>query len=135
MIRTYSELITLPTFEERFEYLKESAKVGEDTFGWRRYLNQVFYTSTRWRKIRNGIILRDDGLDLGAVDHPIGGPIYIHHINPLRPIDIEEETEFLTNPEYLICVSYETHNALHYGSLNTIPKPWTERRTGDTKLW
>lgn len=117
MIRTYSELILLPTFADRFNYLKLSGRVGEDTFGFERYLNQKFYQSFEWRRIRDQIIIRDCGCDLGVPGYeiPNGVKIYIHHMNPLLSNDIIDRTEYLTNPEYLIATTHETHNAIHYG--------------------
>lgn len=135
MIKTYSELITLPTFEERFRYLKLDGKVGKSTFGFDRYLNQQFYTSADWKRLRNKIILRDSGLDLGVEDHVIANKIYIHHMNPLMVRDLVDRTEFLLNPEYLICVSHHTHNAIHYGDESLLPQPIIERRPNDTCPW
>ena len=135
MIKTYSELITLPTFEERFRYLKLDGKVGTSTFGFDRYLNQQFYTSADWKRLRNKIILRDSGLDLGVEDHVIANKIYIHHMNPLMVRDLVDRTEFLLNPEYLICVSHHTHNAIHYGDESLLPQPIIERRPNDTCPW
>lgn len=134
-VRTYSELIALPTFEERYRYLKLSASVGKDTFGFERYLNQRFYQTTEWKRIRNYIISRDMGRDLGVEGHEIYGPVYIHHLNPLRSHDIIERTEYLTNPEFLICTSFETHNAIHYGDENQIRKAPIERTKNDTCPW
>lgn len=114
-LRTYSELILLPTFEERFRYLNLSGIVGEDTFGFDRYLNQKFYRSVEWRRIRDQVIVRDMGCDLGIEDRPIPGKILIHHMNPITDRDIRYATDLLLNPEYLICVSHITHNAIHYG--------------------
>lgn len=135
MIKTYSELITLPTFEERFRYLKLDGKVGKSTFGFDRYLNQQFYTSADWKRLRNKIILRDSGLDLGVEDHVIANKIYIHHMNPLMVRDLVDRTEFLLDPEYLICVSHHTHNAIHYGDESLLPQPIIERRPNDTCPW
>lgn len=135
-IRTYSELIRLATFEERFEYLSLNGSVGFETFGSDRYLNQRFYQSTEWRRLRNQIILRDNGCDLAVAGIPISGTIQIHHINPIFASDIKDRTEFLLNPEYLVCVSMETHNALHYSDISLIgDHEFHERRPGDTKLW
>lgn len=134
-IRTYSELITLPTFKERFEYLKLDGKIGQSTFGFDRYLNQRFYSSQEWKRIRNSIILRDMGLDLGVEDHAIAGKIYIHHMNPIMSNDIIDQTEYLLNPEYLISVAHITHNAIHYGDESLLPQPLVERRPNDTCPW
>lgn len=134
-IKTYSELIRLPTFENRFEYLKLKGSVGKDTFGHDRYLNQVFYSSMEWRRLRDEIIIRDNGCDLGIEGREIGGKIYIHHLNPLGTNDILTHSEYLVNPEYLICVSFETHNAIHYGDINLLPRDPIERKRNDTCPW
>lgn len=134
-IKTYSELILLPTFEERFEYLKLRGSVGRDTFGHDRYLNQIFYTSKEWKRLRDEIIIRDNGCDLGIEGREIGGKIYIHHLNPLGANDILTRSEYLMNPEYLICVSFETHNAIHYGDINLLPRDPIERKPNDTCPW
>lgn len=117
MIRTYSELITLPTFIERYEYLKLGDKVGEETFGFERYLNQQFYRSKEWRDCRNFVIARDLGCDLGVIGHEIskGTRIYVHHMNPIDVKDIRHSSEFLLDPEYLITTIKLTHDAIHYG--------------------
>lgn len=133
-IKRYSELVTLQTFEDRFNYLKLTAGVGEDTFGFDRYLNQKFYKSVEWKRVRDIVITRDNGMDLGVDGIPIRGKIFIHHMNPIAKEDILDVTEFLLNPEYLICVGLETHNALHYGT-NKRDVDIVERRSGDTKLW
>ena len=134
-IKTYSQLIRLPTFEDRFEYLKLKGSVGKDTFGHDRYLNQVFYSSMEWRRLRDEIIIRDNGCDLGIEGRQIGGKVYIHHLNPLGVNDILTHSEYLVNPEYLICVSFETHNAIHYGDINLLPRAPIERRQNDTCPW
>ena len=134
-IRTYSELILLPTFEERFEYLRLDGRVGEDTFGFDRYLNQLFYRSYEWKKIRDQVIIRDNGCDLGIEGYDIYGKILIHHMNPITARDIADRTELLLNPEYLICVTHDTHNAIHYGDENLIIKAPIERRPNDTCPW
>lgn len=121
IIRTYSELIRIPTFEERFEYLKLEGKVGEDTFGFDRYLNQLFYKSKEWRNIRNHIITRDGGCDLAIPDREIlGDRILIHHMNPITKDDIINKTEYLLNPEFLICTIKLTHDAIHYSDRNLL---------------
>ena len=135
MIRTYSELITLPTFEERFEYLKLAGKVGAETFGFDRVFNQQFYTSLEWKRIRDHIIVRDNGCDLGIADRIIYGKIFIHHINPILLRDIRDRTEILLNPEYLICTSFPTHNAIHYGDENLLVRAPIERTRNDTCPW
>lgn len=134
-IKTYSELIRFPTFKERFEYLKLRGSVGKDTFGHDRYLNQVFYTSKEWRRLRDEIIIRDNGCDLGIDGREIRGKIYIHHLNPLGENDILDRSEYLMSPEYLICVSFETHNAIHYGDINLLPRDPIERKPNDTCPW
>lgn len=135
IIRTYSDLITLPTFEERYEYLRLDGQVGEETFGFDRYLNQLFYTSQRWRSIRNLVIIRDHGCDLGIADREIFGRIIIHHMNPLTIEDIENESEMLLDPEYLITTVHETHNAIHYGDKNLLMFDPIERTKFDTCPW
>lgn len=137
IIRTYTELIQLPTFEERYRYLRLGGRVGEDTFGFDRYLNQLFYTSDEWREIRDYVIVRDNGCDLGIPgrDIPEGIPILIHHMNPIAVRDILDRSDYLLNPEYLICTMKRTHDAIHYGnesSLLTIPP---ERTQFDTCPW
>lgn len=135
MTRTYSELSVLSTFEERFEYLKLGGAVGEDTFGFERYLNQKFYRSREWKRIRDLVIIRDNGCDLGIDGRFIVSHIIIHHLNPINSSDIRLATTNLLNPEYLICVSHDTHNAIHYGDKNLLAKDYAERKPGDTTLW
>ena len=137
IIRTYSELIKIPTFKERFEYLKIGGKVGEETFGFDRYLNQIFYKSKEWLEIRNYVITRDMGCDLGHSDHEIiDNRIIIHHMNPITKEDILNRSEFLLNPEYLITTTKFTHDAIHYGDDNLlrIEEP-VERFKNDTCPW
>ncbi len=134
-ILTYSEMIALPTFEERFQYLQLNGVVGEDTFGFDRWINQNFYQSTEWRMLRNRIIVRDHACDLGIEGREIYKGIIIHHMNPITKPDILGKSDFVMNPEYLICVSHRTHQAIHYGDeslLLTIPK---ERSRNDTCPW
>lgn len=133
--KTYTELVMLPTFEERFRYLSLDGIVGDMTFGGHRLANQRFYRSPEWRRIRNQVILRDNGCDLGILDRPIFGTILIHHMNPVKMDDFRDVTEFLTNPEYLICVSHQTHNALHYGNEDSLVKDYVPRRPNDTCPW
>lgn len=139
IIRTYSELIHLPTFEERFEYLKLNGRVGADTFGFDRIFNQKFYTSNEWRGpggIRDYVITRDGGCDLAIPDRPIYGErIIIHHLNPITIKDIELATDILLNPEFLICTVHSTHNAIHYSDSNLILKAPIERTKNDTCPW
>lgn len=134
-IKTYSELITLPTFEERYRYLRLRGAVGEDTFGFDRYLNQVFYRSAEWKRVRDLVIIRDNGCDLGVEDREIYGKILIHHMNPINVKDIQTASEFLLNPDYLICVTHATHNAIHYGDENLLMKDPIERKPNDTCPW
>ena len=134
-VKTYSELITLPTFEERFLYLQLNGSVGKDTFGFDRYLNQIFYRSKRWRSIRDQVIIRDNGCDLGMDGYEIYGNILIHHMNPITMEDIERESEFLLDPEYLITTTHKTHNAIHYGDVSLLPIMPIERSRNDTCPW
>ena len=134
-IKTYSELILIPTFEERFKYLQLNGTVGAETFGYDRVFNQRFYSSVEWKRLRDEIIFRDNGCDLGIPDRPIQGRIYIHHINPILLDDIRTASEFLLNPEYLICTSFDTHNAIHYGDENLLVKAPIERTPYDTCPW
>lgn len=135
MIKTYSELIKLPTFKERFEYCKLGGIVGDETFGAHRYLNQAFYHSYEWRKIiRPLIIRRDNGNDLAMDGYNIPGHIYVHHLNPIAIIDLLERRDFAYIPEYMVSCSYETHNALHYGFEPT-QKEYVERKPNDTAPW
>ena len=134
-IKTYSELITLPTFEERFRYLKLSGAVGRETFGFDRYLNQVFYNSKRWKAVRDYVIVRDNGCDLAMDGHEIYGRIYIHHMNPITMDDLIHESDFLIDPEYLIATIHNTHNAIHYGDESLLITTPIERSKNDTCPW
>lgn len=133
--KTYSELIKIEKFEERFQYLSLLGKVGENTFGGHRYLNQTLYKTEKWKSIRNEIILRDNGCDLAHKDYPISGSIYIHHINPITIEDILEERPCVFDLENLICSAFRTHNAIHYGSEDLLPKGPVVRKKNDTCLW
>lgn len=135
IIRTYSELIRLPTFEERYRYLRLNGSVGKDTFGFDRIFNQIFYRSREWKSVRNEVILRDGACDLGVEGHEIYGRIIIHHMNPISLEDIQENSDFLMNPEYLITTMHLTHNAIHYGDEDLLPKAPIERRPNDTCPW
>lgn len=134
-IRTYSELSQLDTYKERFLYLKLDGAVGHDTFGFDRYLNQKFYQSIEWKRIRDQVIVRDNGCDLGVDGYDIHARIYIHHMNPILPKDIVDQTEFLLNPEYLICTTHSTHNAIHYGDEDLLILGPVERTPNDTCPW
>lgn len=135
MERTYSELITIPSFKERYEYLRLNGVVGEDTFGWDRYLNQNFYRSDEWKSLRDRIIIRDNGCDLGVEGYEINSRIYIHHMNPISIRDITDATEYLMNPEFLICTSFNTHQAIHYGDVTLLVTEPIIRKPNDTTLW
>lgn len=135
MIRSYSELCTLNTFEDRYKYLRLSGAVGKDTFGFDRYLNQIFYRSQEWKSVRDKVIIRDDGCDLGVKGYEIHGRIYIHHMNPIMLKDIEQRTDLLLNPEYLISTTHSTHNAIHYGDESLLPLVPKERSANDTCPW
>lgn len=135
MIRTYSELITFPTFEERYRYLRLEGKVGEDTFGFDRWLNQSFYKDREWRAIRDKVIIRDNGCDLGIPDREIHSRIIVHHMNPITKDDILYRSAFLLNPEYLICTVKNTHDAIHYGDEGLLIKVPIERTRNDTCPW
>lgn len=135
MIKTYSELSRIGSFEERFRYLKLGGAVGRATFGFDRYLNQEFYRSREWKLARTYVIARDLGCDLGIEGHEIHDRVYVHHMNPIVVDDIKHSNEDILDPEFLITVTHNTHNAIHYGDENLLPKPVVERRPGDTKLW
>lgn len=135
MIKTYTELSRFNTYEDRYLYLKLAGQVGDSTFGWDRYLNQILYSSYRWKKTRRNVIIRDNGCDMGLEGYEIPDKIIIHHMNPITVQDIENDESWIYNPEYLICVSDFTHNAIHFGiDKNLFPKV-VERHSGDTKLW
>lgn len=135
MIRTYSELRHLDGLEERFDYLALNGQVGMSTFGFDRWINQQFYHSKEWRQIRYHVIARDEGFDLGAEDAPILGAHLIHHMNPITMEDLEDASDNLFDPEFLITTALRTHNAIHYGDKRQLPRPFVERSPGDTKLW
>jgi len=127
--------MSFPTFEERLRYLKLDGKIGQETFGLDRYLNQVFYRSQRWKSARDRVIIRDNGLDLGAIGCLINGRVIVHHMNPLLISDIENDSEFLLDPEYLISVSELTHNVIHYGNEERLFNAPIERKPNDTCPW
>lgn len=136
MIRSYSELIEIPDFDGRYQYLRLNGSVGRPTFGYERWLNQRFYTSREWRTIRHHIIARDEGLDLGCEEYAIFGKPIIHHMNPIDRDDIRGGDDSIMDPEFLITTSLRTHNAIHFGNDRQLPRPFVvERRHGDTKLW
>ena len=133
--KSYSGLILLPTFKERFDYLKLDGRVGVDTFGFDRYLNQRFYTSKEWRLFRSKVIARDEGCDLGIAARPIQGKVIIHHITPLTVKDFEEQTDELFNMDNVICVAPMTHEAIHFGDYSLLPQDLVERKPNDTCPW
>jgi hypothetical protein len=133
--RSYRELSRLSTFEERYRYLRLQGKVGKDTFGFDRYLNQALYSSVEWKRFRREILIRDDGCDLGIPDRLIAGKVLIHHINPLTIEDVEKRSSVIFDPNNVICVSHLTHQAIHYGDENLLPKDPIVRRPGDHCPW
>lgn len=134
-IKTYSDLIKLTTFEKRYEYLRLGGKVGEDTFGFDRYLNQIFYKDPEWLSIRDKIIIRDNGCDLGIPDREINGKILVHHMNPITKEDILSKSKYLLDPEFLICTTKNTHDAIHYGNSSILITKPIERTKNDTCPW
>lgn len=140
LIKTYSELIMFPTFEERFKYLMLKGRVGEETFGWDRWINQDFYRSREWKQVRDYVITRDQGCDLGILDRKLyfgnDGRVFVHHMNPIGVNDIQEATKFLLDPEFLITVGKETHDAIHYGNEDILKRnQLIERRPNDLCPW
>lgn len=134
-IRTYSELITIPTFEERFEYLQLKGSVGKDTFGYDRYLNQVLYRSPEWKRLRNQIIIRDGGCDLACDGYDIYNKVLIHHLNPITVEDVLARSRKVFDPDNLVCVSHNTHNAIHYGDVDLLVTGLIIRTKNDTCPW
>ena len=134
-IRTYSELITIPTFEERFEYLQLKGSVGKDTFGYDRHLNQVLYRSPEWKRLRNQIIIRDDGCDLACDGYDVYGKVLIHHLNPITVEDVLARSRKVFDPDNLVCVSHNTHNAIHYGDVDLLVTGPIIRTKNDTCPW
>lgn len=135
MTRRYSELARIPDYRSRFDYLKLQGSVGRPTFGGERYLNQRFYRSAEWRRIREFVIARDSGLDLGCQGYEIYDQVIIHHMNPMSVDDLYHANEDILNPEFLITTTHTTHNAIHYGDETLLREPYVERRPGDTMLW
>lgn len=133
--RTYRELRRLSTFEERFDYLELHGVVGQSTFGFDRWVNQEFYTSSLWRQARDEVIVRDHGCDLGVLGYDIHLDLLVHHMNPMTARDIENGEEWICDPEFLITTTHRTHNAIHYGNRNLLPRPVVARSSGDTRLW
>lgn len=135
MDRTYTGLSARSTFLSRFNYLSLGGRIGEETFGFERFLNQSFYSSREWKQTRDVVIIRDNGCDLGVPGHDIYDKVFVHHMNPIQKRDLIHFNEDILNPEYLICVSFRTHNAIHYGDESQLPLPFVERKPGDTILW
>lgn len=135
IIRRYSELIQLPTFEERYRYLRLQGVVGRETFGFDRYLNQVLYKSDKWKDVRDHVIIRDNGCDLGVEGFEIPKSIIVHHMNPITIEELEREDPCIFDPEFLISVSHNTHNAIHYGDANLLVTGPIERKRNDTCPW
>lgn len=135
MIRTYTELSKIRSFRERYEYLRLGGTIGQSTFGWHRYMNQVLYASKKWKKARDEVIIRDDGCDLAHPDYEIRGKLIVHHMNPITIDDLEYERDIVFDPELLICTSDRSHNAIHYGDETLLPQLPIERRPGDTCPW
>lgn len=134
-IRTYSELMMFSSFEDRYQYLRLNGSIGEITFGFDRYINQKFYRSAEWKQIRNYVIVRDNGCDLGVEGYEIHEKILIHHMNPIALSDIQNASDYLLNPNYLISVTLATHNAIHYGDETLLIRAPTERLPNDTCPW
>jgi hypothetical protein len=134
-LRTYTALSKLKTLKERFDYLRLDGAVGEDTFGFDRYVNQRFYKSQEWLQVRDHVIARDLGSDLGVSEYPIHGRVLIHHMNPIFITDIEQASDILLDPEYLVCCAHATHNAIHYGDERLLPTNPVERTVNDTCPW
>ena len=134
-MRTYDELTAIADYFDRYKYLRINQGVGERTFGGDRWLNQRFYQSREWKDVRDEVILRDNGFDMGHLDYPINGRIYIHHMNPMQPVNLKRGDAAVLDPRYLISVSMRTHQAIHYGDDGLLPKPIVARLPGDTVLW
>lgn len=133
--KSYSELRLLESFEDRFEYLRLGGGVGQATFGFDRHINQIFYGSAEWQSIRDHVLLRDNGCDLGVRGYEIHISPLIHHINPMTVQDILDRSEWILDPDFLITTTHDTHNAIHYGSPSPYPKTVIQRVPGDTRLW
>lgn len=135
MIRTYSQMAEFDTLEDRFDYLQLRSSIGLATFGHDRWLNQDFYSSRVWRQIRQKVIVRDGGCDLGVPGYDIHSRVIIHHMNPIDADQLVQGDPSVLDPEFLVCTTHNTHNAIHYGNRNLLPKQYVERSVGDTKLW
>lgn len=134
-IRSYTELSGIPDLQGRFRYLQLHSQVGVTVFGYDRYLNQKFYTSAEWRRLRDWVVHRDEACDLGLPDWPISDQPHVHHMNPMTVEDVVHREDWILDPEYLITVSHRTHNAIHFGDERLLASPMTVRRPGDTNLW
>jgi len=134
-IRTYRELRRFESFLERYRYLALKGSVGIPTFGFDRWMNQLFYSSQEWRQVRHHVIARDNGCDLGVEGHEIHDRLYIHHMNPITMEDFKRGRDTILEPDFLITTTHRTHNAIHYGDERLLPQPFVERKSGDTKLW
>jgi hypothetical protein len=134
-IRSYTELSRIETFEDRFEYLSLKGVVGQDTFGFDRWINQGFYKSREWKRVRSHVIVRDQGCDLGVKGYEIYSDLLVHHMNPVMKEDIVHGEDWIIDPEFLIVTSHQTHNAIHYGDKNLLPRVPIVRQPGDTRLW
>lgn len=133
--KSYSELVRYPTFDERFDYLKLAGQVAHTTFGYDRYVNQGFYMSLDWKRARRDVIVRDNGCDLGMPGYEIYSELIVHHMNPMTVDDIVHHEDWILDPEFLICTTKKTHNALHFGNESLLPDVVTARTPNDTKLW
>lgn len=134
-IRRYSELRRFETLEDRFQYLRLDGDVGRSTFGFDRYINQKFYQSSQWKHARQMVIVRDMGCDLGVRGYEINGGLVVHHMNPMSIDDIVHGEDWILDPDFLICTTTNTHNAIHYGDETLLKREFVERKPGDTKLW
>lgn len=135
MLRSYSDLRRYHSFEDRFDYLKLGGAVGQATFGFDRHINQSFYTSYEWKQVRQHVIIRDSGCDLGVEGYEIHGELVVHHINPMDSDNITHRDAWILDPEFLITTTKTTHNAIHYGDRSLLPKKLVARTSGDTRLW
>ena len=135
MLRSYSDLLRYHSFEDRFDYLKLGGSVGQATFGFDRHINQSFYTSYEWKQVRQHVIIRDSGCDLGVEGYEIHGELVVHHINPMDSDNITHRDAWILDPEFLITTTKTTHNAIHYGDRSLLPKKLVARMSGDTRLW
>ena len=135
IIRTYSELISIPSYLDRFNYVKLEGVVGRETFGYSRYLNQILYNSPEWKRFRRDMVLRDGGFDLAHEEYMIGGSIYLHHLNPITIQDVLDRNPMIFDPENVVCVSFDTHQAIHYSDESMLNLGFVERRPYDTCPW